>query len=130
MKKILIIDDDMNVRDLVGGVLEKEGYEVILVKESKDCFDTIINKKPDFILLDLIMPGLDGFMVLEELKKRQIAAGIPIVILTALSGDFNAKKALDLGASDYWVKSDYDLNQIVDKIKAKLETSQGQSIDP
>ncbi len=120
MKKILIIDDDANVRDLVGGVLEKEGFEVILVKDSKECFDAITRNKPDLILLDLIMPGLDGFMVLEELKKRQIAVGIPVVVLTALSGDFNAQKALDLGASDYWVKSDYDLDQIVDKIKAKL----------
>ncbi len=120
MKKILIIDDDANVRDLVGGVLEKESFEVILVKDSKECFDAITRNKPDLILLDLIMPGLDGFMVLEELKKRQIAVGIPVVVLTALSGDFNAQKALDLGASDYWVKSDYDLDQIVDKIKAKL----------
>ena len=120
MKKILIIDDDTNVRDLVGGVLEKEGYKIMLVKESKECFDAIEKNKPDLILLDLIMPGLDGFMVLEELKKRQIAVGIPIVVLTALSGDINAQKVLDLGAEEFWVKSDYDLGQIVDKIKAKL----------
>lgn len=117
MKNILIIDDDPVVHNLLSDALKKEGYEVFISREGSSYSDRITKDKPDLILLDIIMPDLNGFQILEEIKNKSSAPGIPIIILSSFFEKDSVKKAMDLGAEDYWLKSDFTISQLVEKIK-------------
>jgi len=120
MKTILFIEDEPTLQKLVGSFLEKEGYEVISALDGEAGLKLVRKMKPDLILLDLILPRKDGFAVLEEVKKDETTKDIPVIILTNLESSGDVEKALSLGATTYLVKANYELEEVIKKIKETL----------
>lgn len=118
--KIFIIEDEDALARVLREKLEKEGYEVETVDNGADAFPAAKKSKPDLIILDLILPKKDGFEVLEEFKADVELKLIPVVVLSNLGEDEHIKRAFSLGASDYFVKTQHPLLEIVDKVKAQL----------
>jgi len=120
-QKILIIEDEATLQKALQEILLQEGYEVISALDGKRGLELVRSEMPDMILLDLILPKMDGFEVLEAIKKDEKVKEIPIIILTNLGSVEDVQRALDLGATNYMVKADYNLSDIVDKIKKIIE---------
>ena len=103
-KKILIIDDNPDICLVVRELLQKEVYEVLIATNGKEGLKIASSHKPDLILLDITMPKMDGFAVLSELKKAPKTLSIPVVMLTARTGDESKIKAVSSYCEDYLVK--------------------------
>ncbi len=120
MKTILFIEDEAALQKAFSDVFEGEGYNILSALNGEDGFMLAKSRKPDIILLDLILPKLHGFAVLEKLKKEKETHDIPVIILTNLESLEEVDKALELGAVSYFVKSHYGLEEIVEKVKKAL----------
>lgn len=120
MKKILLIEDESALQKTLGGVLTQEGYEVSSALDGEIGLRTAKAIKPDLILLDLILPKMNGFEVLKALKEDEETKGIPIIVLTNLEGVEDVDKAISLGAKNYLVKAQYSLAEVLEKIKGIL----------
>lgn len=121
-KTILIVEDDTILRDLISQKLRKENnYEVAEAIDGEEGLKKAKEKKPDIILLDLILPGMDGFGVLEQIKQDPETAKIPVVILSNLGQKEEIEKGMKLGATDFLIKAHFTLSEIVKKVKAILE---------
>lgn len=118
--KILIIEDEEALAKVLKEKLEKEGYEVEVVDNGGEAFAVAEKARPNIIILDLILPKKDGFEVLAELKSHVELKLIPVVVLSNLGEDEHIKRALSLGASDYFVKTQHPLLEIVEKVKTQL----------
>lgn len=114
---MLVIEDDRFLVKAYEAKLKGEGFSVSVAHDGEEGIAKIEAEKPDIILLDLIMPRMDGFDVLEEMQKHKEWKKIPVLILTNLGQEDDRKRGLKLGAKDYIVKADYSLAQIVDLIK-------------
>ncbi|HIZ54879.1 MAG TPA: response regulator transcription factor [Firmicutes bacterium] len=115
-EKILVIDDDKNICELLRLYLEKEGYTVILSYDGEDAIIQFNTLKPDLLLLDVMLPGLDGWQVCREIRKKH---NTPIIMLTAKGETFDKVLGLELGADDYVVKP-FDAKEVVARVKAVL----------
>ena len=120
MKKILFIEDESALQKTFGEILSQEGYEVIPALDGQTGLEMAKTKKPDLILLDLILPKVHGFDVLKQLKEDPETKEIPIIVLTNLEGIGDVDKAIELGATTYLVKAQYSLEEVVEKIKKAL----------
>lgn len=119
--KVLIIEDDKFLSELISTKLDKEGFTVILALDGETGLKKALEEKPQIILLDIMLPGIDGFEVLEKLKKSGgAAAEIPVIILSNFGQEEKVEKGLALGAKDYLVKANFTTGEIVDKIKKIL----------
>jgi DNA-binding response OmpR family regulator len=116
--KILFVEDEKVLRETLTEALENSGFEVDFADNGSLALDLLRDEEYNLILLDIILPKKNGFEVLEEMKK--INKKIPVILLTNLSGTDNVQKALELGAKNYLVKSEYKLDEIVDRIKEVL----------
>lgn len=122
LDKVLIADDDKNICDLLRLYLEKEGYSVILSHDGEEAVVKFNALKPDIVLLDVMLPGLDGWQVCREIRKK---SNIPILMITAKSDTFDKVLGLELGADDYIVKP-FDSKEVIARIKAVVRRT-GQS---
>jgi len=120
--KFLIVDDDKNICDLLRMYLEKEGYSVILSHDGEEAVVKFNALKPDIVLLDVMLPGLDGWQVCREIRKK---SNVPIIMFTAKSDTFDKVLGLELGADDYIVKP-FDAKEVMARIKAVARRT-GQS---
>ena len=116
-KKILIIEDDVILREVLSDFLVKEGFTVVTASNGEEGVNQAKKKKPDLIILDIILPKKDGFEVIKDLKRDEKTEKISIVLLTNLESLNDIEKALNLGATTYLIKSDYSLEEVVKKIK-------------
>jgi len=123
MKKILIIEDESSMRNSLEEFFSEEGFEVTTAMDGESGYEMIRSKKFDVILLDIILPRMDGFEILNKIKEEEVEHA-PIVLLTNLGEAENIQKALDLGATTYLIKSDYQLKEIIDKVNAVIETKE------
>ena len=98
----------------------QEGYEVFQAENGKDGLASALKNQPDVILLDIILPQMDGFSVLKELKDDKNLKKTPVILLTNLGQDGDVKKGLELGATDYLIKANFTPAQVVDKVKSVL----------
>src|SRR3989338_10751075 len=121
MNRILIVEDEEFLLRAVKDNLESEGYAVTTATDGEDAMERIRKERPDLILLDLLMPKRDGFFVLQEVKKNPEWKLIPIIALSNLGGDAEIKKALSMGADDYFVKSQHPIEEMIYKVKDYLE---------
>ncbi len=119
-KKILFIEDESALQKTFGEVLSQEGYEMISALDGEIGLRLAKEKKPDLILLDLILPKVNGFDVLKQLKEDKETKSIPVVVLTNLEGMRDINKVIELGATTYLVKANYSLGEVVEKIKKTL----------
>jgi len=120
MKKILFIEDESTLQKTLGTVLTKEGYQVVSALDGEIGFRMAKKEKPDLILLDLILPKMDGFDVLKSIKAEETIKEIPIIVLTNLESMEDIQKALDLGAATYLVKANYSLEEVLEKINKTI----------
>lgn len=122
--KILIVEDEEILLTALSEELKQEGFEVAGAKDGMEGVEKAGSEKPDLILLDLVMPRLDGIGALKQMKENPETKDIPVVILTNLSDYDKVSDALSLGAMDYLVKANYRLEELVNKIKTVLERKQ------
>jgi DNA-binding response OmpR family regulator len=120
-KKILIIEDDRALQNALVEIMEQTGYEVACAFDGEEGLQKLAAGEPDLILLDIVLPGKDGYEVLEAIKKNDGTKNIPVLILTNLEEIDNVQRALDLGATTFMVKSDFSLKDVVEKIKESLK---------
>jgi DNA-binding response OmpR family regulator len=121
MQKILFIEDESALQKTFGEILKQEGYEVISALDGETGLRLTKSQKPDLILLDLVLPKLNGFDVLEQLKRDEETKKVPVIVLTNLEGAEDIDKVLELGATTYLVKENYSLEEVVEKVKQTLE---------
>ena len=120
-RTILIIEDDKFLRELVIQKLIKEGYETSEAVDGEEGIKKIKEEKPDLILLDLILPGIDGFEVLSKMREDPSLAQIPVIILSNLGQKDDVEKGLKMGAVDYLIKAHFTPGEIIEKIKVVLK---------
>jgi CheY-like chemotaxis protein len=120
-KKIVIVEDDFFVRDLYERQLKKEGFDVVVAVDGEEGTKKIIGEVPDLILLDLMLPKVNGQDVLKAIKGNPETKNIPVIILTNLGQDEIIKQCFDLGANSYLVKSAYTPNQVVSEVKTYIK---------
>jgi len=120
MKKILFIEDEPTLQKAINKFLENKGYETTSATDGELGIKMAKKILPDLILLDIILPKMNGFEVLKELKKDESTKNIPIIVLTNLEGSADVEKAISLGAKDYLVKANYELSEIAEKISKTL----------
>jgi len=118
--KILLVDDDPNIRQLVNLYLEKEGFEVTMAADGLEAVKQFKLSPPNLILLDIMLPGMDGWQVCREVRK---VSNIPIIMLTAKDETFDKVLGLELGADDYVVKP-FDPKELIARIKAVIRRYQ------
>jgi DNA-binding response OmpR family regulator len=119
-KKILLVEDDDALASVYETRLETEGFNFRRVPNGEDALVAAIEYKPDLILLDVMMPKVSGFDVLDILRNTPETAGVKIIMLTALSQDADRERAQSLGVDDYLVKSQVVIADVVDKIRGHL----------
>lgn len=122
-KKILLIEDDVNTRTLYVEVLEEAGFAVTPAVDGQEGLDHYKQGGFDLVLLDIIMPKIDGLTFLKQLKETKANNG-PIIVSSNLSPDPYVKQALDLGASAFFVKSDLNPDELIEKVKGYLGQTQ------
>ena len=121
MKTILFIEDESALQKTFGEVLKQEGYQMISALDGESGLRLAKSQKPDLILLDLILPRVNGFEVLKRLKGDKETKDIPVIVLTNLDGVEDVDKVIGLGATTYLVKAEYSLEEVVEKIKKALK---------
>ncbi len=120
-KKILIVEDDEFLRQLVSQKLSSEGFAVSLAVDGPDGIEKTKSVMPDLILLDLLLPTIDGFEVLSKIKSDSATSSIPVIILSNLGQQEEIDRGLKLGAIDYLVKAQLTPEEIVAKVKTSLK---------
>ena len=121
MKKILLVDDEVDILEFLKYNLEQEDFEVLVSANGKDALKKIF-QNPDLIVLDIMMPGMDGFELYQQIKNNKSSQDIPIIFLTAKSGETDEIRGLDLGASDY-IQKPISPKKLVARIKSNLRKS-------
>lgn len=119
-KKILVADDEIPIQKILKYNLETAGFEVLIAGNGKEALDIAQKEKPDLILLDIMMPYLNGFEVCKSLKSDEEAKHIPIIMLTAKGLESNEKKGLELGADSYITKP-FSPRKLVELVKEKIK---------
>lgn len=120
-KRILIVEDDLHISKVYEIQLAREGFFTILARDGEEALKLFEKENPDIVILDLMIPKKDGFEVLEEIRKNSKYSKIPILILSNLGQKTDESRALKLGATEYLVKIDHPIQEVVNKIKSYLE---------
>lgn len=121
MKTILLIEDDAFLKDLESTKFIKEGFSVMPATTRADIDAHLATTTPDIILLDLMLPDVDGFTLLDMFRSSDKTKTVPVIVFSNLSSDADMKKAFDKGANEYMVKSNVMLDEIVGKIQTLLK---------
>lgn len=116
---IYILEDDENIREIECYTLQTNGYETEDFDSSRAFYKALADKKPDLIILDIMLPGEDGLTVLKTLKANNAYSEIPVIIISAKTTEFDRVKGLDLGAEDYLCKP-FGVMELVSRVKARL----------
>lgn len=120
-KIILVVEDDKFLRELISQKLVKEGYKISEAVDGEEGIKKIKEEKPELVLLDLILPGIDGFEVLAQAKADPATEKIPIIILSNLGQREDIERGLKLGATDYLIKAHFTPGEIIEKIKKIIQ---------
>ena len=124
--KILLVDDEANIRDLASLYLEKEGYQLVEASDGEEAIQVFIRESPNLVVLDVMMPGMDGFQVCRELRKTH---DVPILMLTARNEDVDKIVGLEIGADDYMTKP-FNPRELVARVKAILRRAESGTAVP
>lgn len=123
-RKILIIEDDSFISEMYARKLRSLAYQVEQIEDGSRAIEIIKEQKPDLILLDLVLPGADGFKILAMLKKDSELKNIPVLILSNLGQSREVEKGLRLGADDYLIKAHFTPGEVVAKIEGLLRKNE------
>lgn len=119
-KKILLVEDEEIMIDLLQKKLTKEGYEISVAKDGEEGLKAMREVKPDLILLDIIMPKIGGFEVMEEMGKDKNLKDIPVIVISNSGQPVEIDKAQKLGAKDWLIKTEFDPQEVVDKVVKQI----------
>ena len=119
-RRILVAEDDRFLRKAAEMALKRQGYTVLTAADGEEALRAAQSELPDLILLDLIMPKLNGFDVLQALKKEAPTAKIPVIVLSNLGQDRDVQQAMDAGATAYFIKTDLSLQALVQRVEETL----------
>ena len=119
--KIVFVEDEPALQKSLGSFLRQEGYDVSSALDGETGLKLAKTQKPDLILLDVILPKMDGFEVLKELKADKNTKDIPVIVLTNLERMKDVEQALVTGATSYLIKTDYNLRELVQKVKQAIK---------
>ena len=120
-KKILVVEDDSLLSKVLAESLKNEGFEVMVVDNGNDVMAVAAKFSPQLVLLDLVIPGIDGFAVLKELKGDDKTKAIPVIVLSNLDEIGDVKSVKALGAEEYFIKANTEMKRIIDYIKKLLK---------
>ena len=121
-KKILIVEDDVFLQGLASTKLQKEGYDMLVAGDSTEASKLLETETPDLFILDIILPGAtDGLGILKKIRENITTSKTPVIMFSNMSDDANVKKAKELGANEYMVKSNFTLDELAEKIKELLK---------
>lgn len=120
--KVMLVEDDSFLRDICAKKLSKEGFEVYEAIDGEEALKNVEKIKPDIVLLDIILPAIDGFEVLEKIKASSVVEvqKVPVIMLSNLGQKDDIDKAIKMGANDYMVKAHFSTEEIIEKIKSEL----------
>lgn len=124
-KKIILVEDDAFLRSLMLTKLQKEGFNVTEAFDGEDGLKKVTELKPVLVLLDLILPGMNGFDVLQQIKSNPDTSHIRVIILSNLGSRTDVEKGLKLGAYDFMIKAHFTPEEIVEKVRNALITFNG-----
>ncbi len=119
--KVLIVEDEQTLLDMYSLKLSKENFEVIKAADGQEGLEKAKSEKPDIILLDIMLPKIDGFQVLKNLREMKGFKNVPIIMLTNLGQNEDKQKGKQLGATDYLVKADTTPTDVVEKINSLIK---------
>ena len=125
---IFCVEDDNNIRDLLVYTLETTGFHARGLEDSQELWKALAEEEPELILLDIMLPGEDGYSILEKLKKSSGTRDIPIIMVTAKEAEFDKVRALEAGADDYITKP-FGMMEFIARVKAVLRRSARQNED-
>ena len=117
MKKVLLVEDDDLLQGMYQRVLSMHGFEVEVASDGEEGIKKVFENTPDVILLDIMMPKINGLNVLKEIKASPQTKHIPVMVLTNLAGDQFTQRAMTLGAENYVIKSNHDPMEIIQMVK-------------
>lgn len=121
MKKILVVEDDTFLSNAYRVKLTKAGFEVRNAFDGDEAFNLLQTFTPDLILLDIVMPKKDGFVILKEIKSNKKWENIPIILASNLGQKEDREKGMQLGASEFFIKTEFTLNDLIQKIDSILK---------
>ena len=119
-KKILLVEDEEIMIDLLQKKLTKEGYEISVARDGEEGLKAMREVKPDLILLDIIMPKMGGFEVMEEMGKDKNLKDLPVIVISNSGQPVEIDKAQKLGAKDWLIKTEFDPQEVVDKVVKQI----------
>ena len=122
MALVYIVEDDRNIREIETFALRNTGYEVMGFECAKDFYKEMENRKPDIILLDIMLPDEDGLEIVRKLRAIAGTRGIPVIMVTAKASEIDKVKGLDMGADDYMTKP-FGVMELISRVKALLRRS-------
>lgn len=119
-KKILLVDDDLYIRDLYAEVLKDENYDVLIASDGEEALGVASANIPDLILLDIMLPKMDGIQVLDKLKNDEKLKNVPVIMLTNFGQEDLVKQAVNLGSTEYLLKYNITPGEIIKKVSEVL----------
>lgn len=126
---LLVVEDEAVLRRLLVMTLRAEGFTVIEAVDGAEGITLACKRRPNLILLDIIMPEVNGMEMLQRLRKDPWGKKADVILLTNLGDDESIKRAKDFGVTDYFIKSDWPLDELAHEIKAKLKTKDAQQLE-
>lgn len=121
--KILVVEDDKFLRELLSHKLEAAGFSVLLAIDGQEALKIVKEEMPQIVLLDLVLPGIDGFEILKQIKENDQTSKIPVIVLSNLGQKEEIEKGMSLGANDYLIKAHFTPDEIIEKIGKVLGTN-------
>jgi DNA-binding response OmpR family regulator len=120
VKRIIVVDDDKEIREIIHFVLSRNGFEVVTASDGKQLAALLAEEKPDLIILDVMMPGQDGYQIFNRLRRDPQTRQVPVMIMTAHAEHIYERISVDLGAADHITKPFHPL-ELVEKIKGLFQ---------
>ena len=124
MTRIVVADDDRMLRKVAETTLRRQRYDVATASDGEEALQLIRSERPDMIVLDLIMPKLQGFDVLQTLKQDPLTSAIPVIVSSSLTQEQDKQEALDLGAVAYFNKTTFSMSELVKQVESTLAKGQ------
>lgn len=118
--KVLLVEDDAFLLNMYTTKLKVTGFTVVTASEGNQAWDMVQKEKPDIVLLDILLPGIDGFEILKKIRATAATKKIPVIMLTNMSKKEEVERGLALGANDYLIKAHFMPSEVVEKIKKLL----------
>jgi DNA-binding response OmpR family regulator len=120
MKKVLVIEDEQLIADLLQRKLQGEGYYALVARDGEKGLEAIKKERPDLVLLDILLPRMNGFEVLAEIKKDKTFADTPFIIISNSGQTTEIDRAKEVGVKDWLIKTEFDPKEVVDKVRRQI----------